>query len=146
MYTLLKSQKEFLEIPHKHKLDVCIYQGGFGSGKTFAGSLLGILLCIKYSGIKGLVGAQTFSLVRDTTLLTYFEHLSNMGFKEGREFNYNKSSQKLEFKNGSSIMFRHFDEPNKLKSLNLGFAEMEETSDIPEETFKMLLGRMRQAP
>ena len=41
-------------------------------------------------------------------------------------------------------MFRHFDEPNKLKSLNLGFAEIEEMSDIPEETFKMLLGRMRQ--
>jgi len=43
-YKLLKAQREFLEIPHNHNLDVVVYQGGFGSGKTFAGALLGILL------------------------------------------------------------------------------------------------------
>lgn len=143
-YKLLKSQKKFLEIPHNYSLDVCIYQGGFGSGKTFAGSLLGVLLCLKYPKIIGLVGAQTYALVRDTTLTSYFEHLSNIGFKEGREFSFNKSEKILELKNGSRVLFRHFDEPNKLKSLNLGFAEIEEMSDVPEETFKMLLGRMRQ--
>ncbi len=42
-YNLLKTQREFLEIPHEYSLDVAVYQGGFGSGKTFAGSLLGIL-------------------------------------------------------------------------------------------------------
>ena len=143
-YNLLKSQKEFLEIPHNSNLDVCVYQGGFGSGKTFAGSLLGVLLALKFPKILGLVGAQTYSLVRDTTLASYFNHLETMGFREGSDFNFNKSLQRLEFKNGSRVMFRHFDEPNKLKSLNLGFAEIEEMSDIPEETFKMLLGRMRQ--
>ena len=144
VYKLLKSQKEFLEIPHNFGLDVCVYQGGFGSGKTFAGSLLGVLLALKFPKILGLVGAQTYSLVRDTTLTSYFSHLENMGFVEGTDFNFNKSLQRLELKNGSKIMFRHFDEPNKLKSLNLGFAEIEEMSDVPEETFKMLLGRMRQ--
>ncbi len=145
-YKLLKSQKEFLEIPHNYKLDVCVYQGGFGSGKTFAGSLLGILLALKFPGILGLVGAQTYSLVRDTTLASYFSHFENMGFREEREYTFNKTQQKIEFQNGSVIMFRHFDEPSKLKSLNLGFAEIEEMSDVPEETFKMLLGRMRQSP
>jgi PBSX family phage terminase large subunit len=127
-------------------LDVCVYQGGFGSGKTFAGSLLGILLALKFPKILGLVGAQTYSLVRDTTLVSYFEHLENMGLKEAKDFDFSKSEQKLFFKNGSIIMFRHFDEPSKLKSLNLGFAEIEEMSDVPYETFKMLLGRMRQIP
>ncbi len=123
---------------------MCVYQGGFGSGKTWAGSLLGVLLALKFPGIVGLVGAQTYSLVRDTTLSTYFEHLENFGMREGKEYFFNKSTQKLEFKNGSVILFRHFDEPNKLKSLNLGFVEIEEMSDIPYSTFKMLLGRMRQ--
>ena len=145
IYTLLKSQKKFLEIPHNDMLDVCVYQGGFGSGKTFVGSLLGVLLAIKYPKITGLVGAKTYSLVRDTTLVSYFEHLEKLGFQEGRDFTYNKSMQKLILKNGSQIMFRHFDEPNKLKSLNLGFVEIEEMSDVKEATFKMLLGRMRQA-
>ena len=114
------------------------------SGKTFAGSLLGILLALKFPGVRGLVGAQTYTLVRDTTLQTYFEHLENFGFLQGRDYEWSSTLQKLTFKNGSEILFRHFDEPNKLKSLNLGFVEIEEMSDVPYDTFKMLLGRMRQ--
>lgn len=144
LYKLLKAQRDFLEIPHDYSLDVAVYQGGYGSGKTFAGSLLGILLAIKFAGIRGLVGAQTYTLVRDTTLQTYFEHLENFALVEGRDYEWSSSLQKLIFKNGSEILFRHFDEPNKLKSLNLGFVEIEEMSDIPYDTFKMLLGRMRQ--
>lgn len=144
LYKLLKAQREFLEIPHDYSLDVAVYQGGYGSGKTFAGSLLGILLALKFPGIRGLVGAQTYTLVRDTTLQTYFEHLDNFGFTEGKDYDWSSSLQKLTFKNSSEILFRHFDEPNKLKSLNLGFVEIEEMSDIPYDTFKMLLGRMRQ--
>lgn len=143
-YKLLPAQKKFLEIPHDYSLDVAVYQGGFGSGKTFCGSLLGILLCLKYPRIRGLVGAQTYPLVRDTTLATYFEHLENMGFVEGVDFSFNKSTHTLSFKNGSRVMFRHFDEPSKLKSLNLGFAQIEEMSDVPKATFLMLLGRLRQ--
>ena len=144
LYKLLKAQREFLEIPHNYSLDVAVYQGGYGSGKTFSGSLLGILLALKFAGIRGLVGAQTYTLVRDTTLQTYFEHLENFGFVEGKDYEWSSSLQKLSFKNGSEILFRHFDEPNKLKSLNLGVVEIEEMSDIPYDTFKMLLGRMRQ--
>ena len=144
LYKLLKAQREFLEIPHDYTMDVAVYQGGYGSGKTFAGSLLGILLALKFPGVRGLVGAQTYTLVRDTTLQTYFEHLENFGFLQGRDYEWSSTLQKLTFKNGSEILFRHFDEPNKLKSLNLGFVEIEEMSDVPYDTFKMLLGRMRQ--
>jgi PBSX family phage terminase large subunit len=144
-YDLLKAQKEFLEVPHNSTLDVAVYQGGFGSGKTFCGALLGILLCQKYPKIRGLVGAQTFPLVRDTTLAQYFEHLENLEYKEGIDYKYSKSEAKLSFKNGSEVLFRHFDDATKLKSLNLGFVEIEEMSDVPEETFYMLLGRLRQS-
>lgn len=144
LYKLLKAQREFLEIPHNYSLDVAVYQGGYGSGKTFSGSLLGILLAVKFPGVRGLVGAQTYTLVRDTTLQTYFEHLENFGFVECVDYDWSSSLQKLTFKNGSEILFRHFDEPNKLKSLNLGFVEIEEMSDVPYDTFKVLLSRMRQ--
>lgn len=143
-YQLLPAQREFLLIPHEFPRDIALYQGGYGSGKTFCGSLLGILLALKYEGIRGLVGAQTFPLVRDTTLATYLEHLDNMEFIPGIHYDYLKGENKLKFKNGSEILFRHMEEPNKLKSLNLGFVELEEMSDIPESTFKMLLGRLRQ--
>lgn len=144
MYKLLKAQREFLEIPHGYTLDVAVYQGGYGSGKTFSGSLLGILLALKFPGIRGLVGAQTYTLVRDTTLQTYFEHLDNFGFQRDVDYDWSSTLQTITFTNGSEIMFRHFDEPDKLKSLNLGFVEIEEMSDIPYDTFKMILSRMRQ--
>ena len=139
---LLPKQQEYIEIPHDYPIDVALYQGGFGSGKTFIGSLLGILLCIKYPGVKGLVGAQTYKMVRDTTMESYFEHLEALGCR----YKYNKTDDKITFTNGSTIIFRHLEEPDKLKSLNLGFIEIEEMSEIPEATFDMLLSRLRQKP
>ena len=143
-YELLPAQKEFLLNSGKYSRDIALYQGGYGSGKTFCGSLLGILLCLKYPGVTGLVGAQTYTLLRDTTLKQYFEHLDNMGFVAGYHYEYIKSEEILKFQNGSEILFRHLQEPNKLKSLNLAFVELEEMSDTPESTFKMLLSRLRQ--
>ena len=143
-YELLPAQKEFLLNVGKYPRDIALYQGGYGSGKTFCGSLLGILFCLKYPGVTGLVGAQTYTLLRDTTLKQYFEHLDNMGFREGYHYDYQKSEEILKFKNGSEILFRHLQEPNKLKSLNLAFVELEEMSDTPESTFKMLISRLRQ--
>ena len=104
LYKLLKAQRNFLEIPHDYSLDVAVYQGGYGSRKTFAGSLLGILLALKFPGIRGLVGVQTYTFVWDTTLQTYFEHLENFGFAEGKDYDWSSSLQKLTFKNGSEIL------------------------------------------
>lgn len=134
-----------MELPdHGYGLDVSLYQGGYGSGKTFSGSLLGTILCLKYPKIKGLVGAQTLALVRDTTLASYKEHFDRMGLKEGTDWTEIKSENRIVFSNGSEILFRHLEEPDKIKSLNLGFVEIEEMSDIPKSTFDMLLGRLRQ--
>ncbi len=144
IYNLLPAQIEFLKIPHKYSLDVAVYQGGYGSGKTFSGSLIGILLAMKYPGIRGLVGAETYPLVRDTTLVQYLEHLDNMGFLPGYHYTFKTGEGKMKFYNGSEILFRHLKEPEKLKSLNLGFVELEEMSQVPESTFKMLLSRLRQ--
>ena len=67
-----------------------------------------------------------------------------MGLKEGTDYTYYKAEGKISFSNGSEVLFRHLEEPEKIKSLNLGFAELEEMSDIPRSTFDMLLGRLRQ--
>ena len=107
--------------------------------------MLGIILALKYPGIKGLVGAQTLILVRDTTLVSYFEHLERMGLQPEVDYKYLKAESKIVFSNKSEILFRHLEEPDKLKSLNLGFVELEEMSDVPRSTFDMLLGRLRQA-
>ena len=40
-------------------IDVSLYQGGFGSGKTFVGSLRGLWFALNFAGSTGLVGAAT---------------------------------------------------------------------------------------
>lgn len=138
---LLPAQRKFIELPDGHSdRDISLYQGGFGSGKTWCGSLLGIMLAVKYPGIKGLVGAATYALVSKTTLEQYKEHLANLNLK----YTFNEKKQLMIFPNGSTISFMHFENPEALKSLTVGFIEIEEMSDIPEETFNMLLGRLRQ--
>ena len=118
-FELLPAQKEFFLIPESNKTnrDIALYQGGYGSGKTWSGSLIGICLCMKYAGIRGLVGAQTYTLVRDTTLKQYIEHLDNIGFVDGVHYEYKKAEDKLVFKNGSEILFRHLQTHILKKSL-----------------------------
>ena len=67
-----------------------------------------------------------------------------MGFRNKKDFKFLKTEQKLVFKNGSQVLFRHFQDPTKLKSINLGFVQIEEVSDVDYSIFKMLLGRLRQ--
>ena len=142
-YQLLDKQKEFIEIPHSNSLDVAIYQGGSGSGKTWCGSLLGILLAKKYPGSRGLVGAKEYELVRKTTLVSYLEHLNALGYIEEKDYTYNKVDKIIHFSNGSEILFSALEDPEKFKSLNLHWAEIEEASQISDSSFKQLLGRLR---
>ena len=142
-YKLLPKQKEFMEIPHSHSLDVVVYQGGYGSGKTWCGSLLGVMLARKYPGCRGLVGAKEYELVKNTTLQSYFEHLDAMGYLRDRDYKYNKIDKKITLSNGSEILFKGLDDPEKFKSLNLHWAEIEEASQISDNSFKQLIGRLR---
>lgn len=142
-YELLDKQTEFLEVPHNYNLDVALYQGGFGSGKTWAGALLGISLAEKYPGSRGLVGAKEYELVRKTTLQQYFDHLDMLGYKQNIHYKYNKVDKIIKFKNGSEILFSQLDDPEKFKSLNLHWVEIEEASQIGDSTIKGLLGRLR---
>ena len=48
-------------------MDFALYKGGFGSGKTFVGSLRGLLFAFQWAGCSGLVGAASQDLLDNTT-------------------------------------------------------------------------------
>jgi PBSX family phage terminase large subunit len=147
-YQLLPAQQQLIHTDGQAiLLDVCVYQGGFGSGKTWAGSLLGILLAQQYPGIVGMAVAKTYPLLRDTTLQCYFEHFEAMGMQQGKDYIWRASEHKLIFPKWgrSQILFRHLASPEKIKSLSLGWIHVEEMSQIMEADFLMLLSRLRQS-
>ena len=115
---------------------------GYGSGKTFSGSLKGLLIAIKYPGSQGLVGASTYALLSQTTLPKYIEHLENLGWS----YTWNEKKQTLTLANGSTILFKHFENPEDLKSIDKHWCEIEEMSQIGEDSFDMLISRIRRPP
>ena len=134
-FELISHQSDFINSIKRYVLN----SGGVGSGKTYSICLKAQELCQLNPGIFGLIGAQTYPLLRDTTLREFLNIVPPEIIKS-----YNKTEQHFRFVNGSEVIFRSFDDPNKLKSLNLGFAGIEEMTDTTEEIFKMLRTRMRQ--
>lgn len=144
-FELLPTQEKYIHIDHDIDIDVSMYQGGMGSGKTFIGSSLGISLCLEYPGIIGIVIAPTFDMVNKATKGKWIQLLEQSGFKKYRDWNYHETNKVLTFKNGSIVHFSHGSLPENLRSLEVGFVEMEEASLMDEPSFKEMLGRLRQS-
>lgn len=147
---MISSQKKIIEIPYnplpKQKefhTSTAIYRGyigGFGSGKTYSGCNEALQMALQYPRNFGLIGARTYTMLRDTTRKTFLEVCP-----EGVIRKFNKGENFIQFMNGSEIIFRHLEEPDKLKSLNLGFFYIDEASDVHEDVFHQLQGRLRLA-
>lgn len=151
-YELLPTQYDFLFGFDKSKLkesttylDVSLYQGGFGSGKTFCGSLRGLLFALKWPGCRGLVGAASQDLLDGTTKQKYLEHMENIGFKEGVHWWYSDRKQTINLINGSTIRFKTLSNWSQFRSTEFTWIEIEEASLIDEKTFKELMARIRQS-
>lgn len=134
-YNPLPMQSKFHKSPAKYRC----YLGGLGSGKTFAGAQEAYLALIEHPGIFGLIARQTYPELRDTTMRTFFSVLPQDLIQS-----WNKSENHLILKNGSEIIFRSLDDQMKLKSLELGFFWIDESSETAEDIFLTLQGRLRQ--
>lgn len=126
-------------------MDFALYKGGFGSGKTWIGSLRGLLFAFQWAGCTGLVGAQSQDLLDNTTKAKYEWHLENMGMKEGEHYWWSDRKTKLTLANGSTIRFRTVSNWENFRSTEFTWIELEEASLIDEKTFKELSARLREA-
>ena len=116
-YELLPGQGKFLfDIPTEAikvanekgetYIDIAGYISGVGAGKTWCGSLRGLLFALRWPKCKGLVGALSEDLLNTTTNAKYLEHMENIGFKEGVHWWFEDRSSVIRLKNGSSIKFK----------------------------------------
>lgn len=151
-YKLLPAQFEFLFGYNEEKvnnnksthMDVSCYQGGFGSGKTFCGSLRGLLYALTWPGCKGLVGAMSQDLLDGTTKQKYLEHLSNIGMKEDVHYWFTDRGNTIVLKNGSQIRFKTMSDWRQFRSTEFTWIEIEEASLIDRKTFEELIARVRE--
>ncbi len=117
-----------------------IFMGGIGSGKSYIAIAKMTQLALQYSGITIIAAANSFSQVRDVLIKSFIE------FTPDTLYILNKSSYEVKFTNGSNILFRSLDSAAlpKLRGINCAAFFIDEAAYTSEESFKVLLGRLRQ--
>lgn len=91
-------------------------------------------------GARVCVTARTYPAMESTFVKDFYAI-----FPEKLVKRKNEQKHELTLTNGSELIFRSFDDPTKLKSLNLTMAIIVEASDVPYDGFTMLQTRLRNS-
>ena len=126
--------------------------GGYGSGKSYQIGFKIVLKLLKEKR-KALVIREVYDIIQESCYDLICEILDDMGLltTDPAEFRRKKnkvlalkSPLKFRFPNGSQIIFKGMDKPEKVKSINgVSIVWLEECSEIKYEGYKELLGRIR---
>lgn len=135
VYKILPRQRMFME--WCQRVPFSAYIGGFGSGKTHTLNLQVLVEAQQPSF--GLVGAKTYRMLSDTTQRKFFELCPPQWITS-----FMKSENKVKLVNGSEILFRALDEPQKLTNLEVDWFGLDEVGEVKLDTFRMLQGRLRK--
>lgn len=115
--------------------------GGYGSSKSYHVALK-ILLKLLEEKRTCLVVREVYDTHRDSTFSLFAEIIESLELSS--VIKMGSSPMSIRFPNGSKIIFRGMDKPEKLKSINnISLVWLEECSEIKYEGFKELIGRLR---
>jgi phage terminase large subunit len=126
-----------------------LYGGAAGGGKSYIGCCYSIITCLKYPGIRGMIGRSKLDTLKKTTLNTLFDICHDWGIKAGEHFKYNGQANIITFYNNSEIilkdLYQYPADPNfdSLGSLELTFAFADEVSQLTEKAKQIVSSRLR---
>lgn len=126
--------------------------GGYGSGKSYH-TAFKIVLKLLEEKRKCLVVRQVYDTIQESCYDLFCEILDEMGLLTSSPYEYRKnrnlvlalkSPLRFNFHNGSKIIFKGLDKPEKVKSINnVSIVWLEECSEIRFTAYEELLGRIR---
>lgn len=129
-----------------------LLMGGYGSGKSYHTALKIILKLLKERR-KCLVVREVYSTIYDSCYSLFSEILESMGLLTHDPYEFKrkknavlcqKSPLRVRFHNGSEIIFKGMDNPEKVKSINgISLVWIEEATELKYAGFEELLGRLR---
>ncbi len=136
VYKPLPSQRRF----HRSDARFKGYSGSIGSGKSQALCQEAIRLSYLNAGLTGLLGAPTYPMLRDATLMALLTILDDNHIP----YDLNRSEMVLRMRDtGSKILLRSVDEFERLRGTNLAWFGVDELSYAPEQAWLRLEGRLR---
>lgn len=120
-------------------IDIVAVFGGYGSGKSKATLEEFLLRALENPRGTGLFAAQTLGQLKKTTLKTWFDEVCPPVLIE----HYNKTDGIIEMVNGFKIFVVATDDEQKIRSMTLGIAHIEEISGIKKSIYTQVQSRMR---
>lgn len=124
----------------------CVYAGGVGSGKTVSGCFKVLKTAINYPGTNILIGRQTYRALEDTTKRVLLDGDDKPPIIPAELIKHrSEQDNTVTLKNGTTLLFRALEPHNleKLLSLNLGAAYVDETTETVRAAWSTLIGRLR---
>lgn len=139
-YVPLPAQERF----HRSEAKFRLYSGGFGSGKSLCGCREAIYYALRYPGSFGIIGRLRFKDLETTTQRTFWQQMEQMQLRrKPYVLDFNQRTQILKLGNGSEILFTGLDDEMKLRSAEYSWMYVDEGSEVPDEIYQTLLGRLR---
>lgn len=130
----LPHQIDFLTHPARYKMAA----GGYGSGKSAVDIQYAIKHLLLIPRARVAVCGRSYPAL-ETTFQEEFVSI----FPKKLLRKKNEQKREFIFTNGSVLVLRSFDDPTKLKSMNLTLVIIVEASDVPESGFTMMQSRIR---
>ncbi|QDP47781.1 MAG: putative terminase large subunit [Prokaryotic dsDNA virus sp.] len=143
-----KQDIAFLYLKDKETNEI-LFGGGAGGGKSWFICAALITHCIKYKGIRVLLGRSKLTALKTTTLNTFFDVCKQWNLETPKHYNYNAQTNIITFFNGSEVILkdlfqypsdRNFD---SLGSLELTMAAIDECNQITEKAKNIVASRLR---
>lgn len=123
--------------------------GSAGGGKSFTIACWLVSSCLRYPGIRAIVGRKTLKSLKESTWLTIMEVLEQWGLKIDENFHVNNISNIITFFNGSTIraieMAASLQDPEyqRFGSMEATIAAVDEVAEVPEKAVEILFSRLR---
>lgn len=120
-------------------------RGGIGSGKSVGGAIRAVLAACGQVGGRpiqtpnlGVVTAPTYTMLRDASLRTFEDVAGDL------LVDFNKQEMRATLINGSEVLFRSADKPDRLRGPNISWCWLDEAAYYSDKVFPIMVGRLRQ--
>jgi phage terminase large subunit len=129
--------------------EVLLYGGAVAGGKSVLLCYWQMKQCLKYAGVRYLLGRKTRKTLYETTVRSFFEVAKLQGLKLGEHFDINNQTDIITFYNGSEIFLKNLEtkpsDPNydEFGSLELTGAGIDECPQIEERLYEIIRSRIR---
>ena len=137
----LPHQKQFI----KSEAPTTGLIAGFGSGKSYAGTLKTIIKKLQYPSVKVAYYLPNYPLIRDIA----FDKFPQLCEQLGLYYQLNKSDKELTIQGFGTIIFRNMSEPEMLVGYEVGYSLVDEADILPKQkmdkAFRQILARNRAA-